>query len=444
MKRGVIRKAGFMAILFLTSTTQPKICAAAYREAISLTPQLVRQALDPALMCLANYKGCQVFGWNGPALKIRDRDLVDEATGLDAGIYERTERGIRQFVLCFRGVQTATDWKASFDQALGDVPEQYRQAAVLAQIAVLYAGDVGENPKGQLTLCGHSLGAGLASFSGLMWQKTAFCFATAPLGGGSQRQLRLIGEERLRNAPSYVTHFFIKGDRVPQSAAIFGAHFGRIVEPGLQPPANFSGVQNETARVSLLSLAGLNSHSALTRTGTLARSALDSWARHTMENYVGALVAHLPAAAGFSPVGKWSSTGSFFQVSSNTATFTLTANGRMLLTNEMTILGDKIRIGDSGWWEFSGQTLTLGVGDLLSLSYGLVAFDGTRVVQWRRSEIEPNLPGLRTSFERSGATHASEAATTAAVLLRGASKLMKNKTVTWTKTAELNTSEGTQ
>ena len=36
-----------------------------------------------------------------------------------------------------------TDWKTDFDQAIGDVPEQYHQAVELTQVGMLYAGDVG-------------------------------------------------------------------------------------------------------------------------------------------------------------------------------------------------------------------------------------------------------------------------------------------------------------
>ena len=235
-----------------------------------------------------------------------------------------------------------------------------------------------------------------------------------------------------------VTHLFMKNDRVPQSAMILGMHFGRIVEPELEPPSNFSGANSDSTRDTLMNLAGLRSQSASGRVVMLARLAVDSVARHKMENYLGALVGHLPAAAeGFNPVGTWTSSGSFFQVSSNTAIFTLTANRRMLLNDEASILGQKARLTDNGWWQFSDRTLTLGVADAVTLRYELVAADGDRLVQWRRSEIEPNLQGLRASFERFGGEHPQAAAATAALMLRGASKLMRDKVVTWTKIAEL-------
>lgn len=427
----------FLTVAIVVIATPQFLHGAAYRESIPITTYLASEALDSALMCLAIYRNCQVFGWSGPALKIRDRDLVDEISGLDAGIYERDEQGQRQTVLCFRGSESPADWKADFDQAIGDVPEQYHQAVELTQVGMLYAGDVGSAPRGRLLLSGHSLGGGLASFAALFWQKSARCFATSPLGAGTQQQLRLVGEEKLRAAPQLVTHFFIKGDRVPESALLFGAHFGRIVDPELEPPVNLSGVKNDDDRLALLALAGLNSHKGVQRAATAARTALDAWARHTMENYVAALAAHLPTtSAGFSPVGIWKSDGKFLQISSNATTFTLTANGRLLLRDEITVLGDTLRIADQGWWKFAGDKLTLGVGNVATLNYELVAVEPSRVVQWRRSALEPDVIGLRTSFERSGRSDAREAAATTAFMLKGAFKLLKGKVVTWQKTDE--------
>ena len=123
----------FLTLAIVVVATPQFLHGAAYRESIPITTDLASEALDSALMCLAIYRNCQVFGWSGPALKIRGRDLVDEISGLDAGIYERDEQGQRQTVLCFRGSESPADWKTDFDQAIGDVPEQYHQAVELTR-----------------------------------------------------------------------------------------------------------------------------------------------------------------------------------------------------------------------------------------------------------------------------------------------------------------------
>ena len=425
----------FVAVAMVVPVLSP---AADCREPVECTVELARASLDPALMCLAIYRNCQVFGWQGPIQQIGARSLVDDTTGLDAGIYERTTPQGRKVVLCYRGSDTLQDWKTDFAQAMGETPEQYRQAIVFAKMAMIYAGETGNGVPGHLSFTGHSLGGGLAEFSALAVGRPAVAFASAPLGSGVQRILTdARGAGALRDAPRFVTHFFIRGDLVPQSAAVAGAHFGKIVKPELEVPSNLSGASQEERKTDapayrkLLAVAGLN----LKDRGLpvkFARKAVDAVARHRMENYLAALAAKLPSDVnGLAMPGAWKSQGSFFQLTNNTTRLFFTANGRVVFSNELEILGDRFRLADTGEWKCDGHSLTLCLGGLADLGYELAATAPGQVVQWRRTSLEPKVDGLQAALEHAGRHDAKATAILTASLLKGAFQAIKNTTVTW-------------
>ncbi|MCB1093488.1 MAG: hypothetical protein KDL87_18265, partial [Verrucomicrobiae bacterium] len=346
-------------------------------EDVRMRPELARDALDPALMCLAIYQNRSVHGWDGPFLQVRGRETFDAESGLAAGVYRRIKDGQAEMALCFRGSDDEADWRTNLEQLLFDgVPSQYQEAFNLTQLALIDLKKSAPSGSAPLTLTGHSLGGGLAAFSSLFLggPTRGVSFGTSPLGSGLQR---LLGHGRLASAPGIVTHFFMKDDVVPEVEVRGGAHFGRIANPLLEPPPNWSGVLSDRDKEALLLLSGISSKASpyLSKGGAVTRlmaEAVDRLARHSMENYVAALVSNIGEnGTGLELVGEWESTGSFFQISSNTARFILTANGHLVLDDfaEVTIPGLSadgriFELTDSGEWHFDGQTLHFQVGGI--------------------------------------------------------------------------------
>lgn len=406
--------------------------AADYREPIALDSKLASVALDPALMCVSIYSDARVTGWTGPAGQLDALPLDDPLSGFHAGLYERDEGGQRLLCLAFRGSELKLDdWKTDLFQALGLPAEQYQLARERAQTLKAYTmhADARRPVRGSLT--GHSLGGGLAAFGGVCWRLPAYCFASAPLGSASQRMAEETHANALRSAPGHVTHFFIEGDRVPDSAVLGGGHFGRIVDPEMSAPQNLSGVESGKERLALLALAGLDLHPYLNRAISV-RHAIDAVARHASANYVAALMAYTQRTPdGLTLPGYWRSQGSFFQVSSTTTSFNLNANGTLELQNEITVLGGSDYTLDRGRWRFADGVLTVVIPNFATLDYQLVAQEPGKAVQWRRTEVRPDEQGFLQASTRSGSNDTSGAAL---LLLKGACALMKGKVVTWLKT----------
>ncbi|MEI7773347.1 MAG: Mbeg1-like protein [Verrucomicrobiota bacterium] len=419
-------KAWLIAILLILHG------AALAKEAgtrIALTPELAGAVLDPALMCLAIYTDTRVSGWEGPLFSIGKRELGDTPSGLHAGLYrQRGEDGRTRSILAFRGTEllSVRDWKTDLEQALGEPPQQYLDALTFTQDAMLATG-----LDGTLSLTGHSLGGGLAAFCALTKQLDAHCFAAAPLGSGSQRAIEKAHPGALAEAPHHVIHLFMAGDPIPASAERIGEHFGAIVDPELEPPANLSGVISGKEKIALFLLAGLDLGKQVER-AMKAREFLDKIARHSMANYVGALVAQLGAKAGVLDLaGSWESQGSFFQVTGSTASFRLQQNHSLQLRNEFSVLnkslGHEVSISDEGRWNFDGRFLHITFPSFATMKYELISSEPTRAVQWRRVEIRANEEAIRATFRARGDGNGDATL----LALKGIFHLMKGKVVTW-------------
>ena len=410
------------------------VYATDYKEPIPITPELVSKALDPALMCLAAYTDAKVAGWQGPLTDLAGLDLDDQTSGFHACLYTCKRDGRTQLCLAFRGTQITPDFldvRADILQALGEVPQQYKLARIRTQELKAYArkdclpGD--QIPLFSVT--GHSLGGGLAEFGSLCWAVSAQCFATAPLGKGTQRLADETGLVGLRQAPKYITHFFIEGDCVPDSASFLGGHFGKIIDPKLAPPENLSGIDSGRKRLGVLMLAGLvlDDNKFLNRGMTVSK-VIDLIGRHSVANYITALMLHAHHGNSLFIPGFWRSRGSFFQVSTTESGFALCANGVVELQNEFTVLGEKTFVADSGYWSFNGKTLSIDIPNLATLDYQLLTNEGNRAICWKRTDVRVNERGFLSAYK-----DRKDSAGIALLLLKGVCHMMKNKDVTWTR-----------
>jgi len=404
-----------------------------YQMPVQLTPELVSSGLDPALMCLAAYTDSAVSGWNGPELSLGPLPLDDLDSGFHACLYQRESDGVLYYWLAFRGTDLTRieDWMTNYRQnVLGQVPEQYRLAFLRTQqlkaIVLLSRTD---GRKAEIGLTGHSLGAGLAAFSGLCWALQVTCFASAPLAAGAEKQIEQTGLVGLRRAPEFVIHYFIKGDRVPDLAALLGGHFGRLINPELRPPDNLSGVDTERQRMNLLMVAGLTfDKSKLLRRASSINTVVDIVARHSMANYITALMRHASPTGGAPTLaGCWRSRGSFFQISSNETAFILHANGTLTLQNEIVVLGGRSRSVDNGYWTFDGRTLRVTISNFATMNYVMMGSVDQRGISWRRTSVIPDEVGfMRNSNSQKDGTSAG-----ALLLLRGLCYMMQDKDVAW-------------
>ncbi len=405
------------------------VVGADYREPVQLTENLASEALDPALMCLSIYCDARVTGWEGPLQQLESLPLDDPSSGFHAGLYQRSENGLRLLCLTFRGTEltSAKDWKTDFLQALGEEPEQYQLARERSQTLKAYALHRNGIEPIRPSLAGHSLGAGLAAFGGLCWRLPSFCFASAPLGSGTQHTATRIHPDSLRTAPTYLTHLFMRGDLVPDSTLLMGGHFGRVVDPELDLPGSSKDHLPTEKLLGLLDLAGLDMK-PLMKKGTSMKFIADKMARHSCVNYVQALLAHacqLPD--GLDMIGYWKSQGSFFSVSSTATCFALKANGTLTLQNEITVLGEHNLTLDQGRWHYDSGRLKVYLPNLATLEYELVAHEASKAVQWQRVRATPDREGFLREWQRNHKTDGRGAL----LLLESACLLMKGKRVSW-------------
>jgi hypothetical protein len=95
----------------------------------------------------------------------------DEATGFEAVVFKG---GANEFVIALTGTDEWRDWITNASAALGWIPNPLQQAVAL------YAQVVKDNPDAQITFTGHSLGGGLASLLGVLFDRPAVTFDQAP------------------------------------------------------------------------------------------------------------------------------------------------------------------------------------------------------------------------------------------------------------------------
>jgi hypothetical protein len=416
-----------------------------YREPVAISPEFVGEVLNPALMCLAAYTDdAKVDGWDGPEATTGGQLLDDPVSGFRARLYADDLEAPTVLVLAFRGTDMTSfaDWKNNFIQGLlGRESEQYRIARRASQelkMRIIMAGRAGLSLRGQLT--GHSLGGGMAAYGALCWKIPAVCFGSAALGREAQSMIEASSLVGLRQAPTYVTQIFVEGDSVPDLSGLLGGHFGRILTPELAPSVNRSGEDTNGDRARMLLLAGLIpkgqnwfANGGLLSTARTVNTVLDKAARHSMSNYISALMLHASqSGGGISLPGFWQSAGGIPPLSESNTSFFLYANGAARMKTKLTFLKLKPGgIGETGRWEFDGRTLRLTLGGIVTVVYEWVSAHESKIVQWRRTEVRVNDAEFLRIAGASG-----EDPTLALLAFKGVCSLMRDQDVTWTQSTE--------
>lgn len=146
--------------------------------------------------------------------------LWDGKTGFSAGIAYDPER--REMTIGFPGLGAS---KKSLAQSLrcamnwlGFVPKNMSQASKLTRLVKEHVDrlnqDLPPDQQIKLTLTGHSMGGGLASYAALRNKVPAVVFNPMRLGWGARAR---VGQSRLQQADKYLTEVITQGDWVSDS-----------------------------------------------------------------------------------------------------------------------------------------------------------------------------------------------------------------------------------
>jgi Ca2+-binding RTX toxin-like protein len=107
------------------------------------------------------------------------------SAGFEAGTYKRQNAdGTKEVVISFAGSVELADWQADAQLGLGMHSDHLRQAALY------YAEIKRDNPGATITLTGHSLGGGLASVLGVLFNEKAVTFDAAPFAASASTYQR--------------------------------------------------------------------------------------------------------------------------------------------------------------------------------------------------------------------------------------------------------------
>ncbi len=150
------------------------------------------------------------------------------------GFYAAAYTNGQEIVIAFCGTDDFGDVVTDVQNFMGTKPEQYQEAMAFVQKVL------DDAPPGvKITLTGHSLGGGLASYAALKFNKEAVVFNAAGLGKWLRDD---IPQENIeRREQSLVRNIDLKGD--PVSA--LGGQVGRVYQlnlpPGMIDPAAYQG-----------------------------------------------------------------------------------------------------------------------------------------------------------------------------------------------------------
>lgn len=170
-----------------------------------LSSEASKKALDYAQLAYESYNNgasgiAAQNGWNR-------MDRISKDSGFQADVYRKGDR----IVIAYRGTDTnsGVDWKANASALLNPLaaPEQYNQALDLVD-------DVRERfPDAAISLTGHSLGGGLASYAGYKRSIPTVTFNAArnrySVFGINSEQTNFIVQNDLTSDPRSETYKFV-------------------------------------------------------------------------------------------------------------------------------------------------------------------------------------------------------------------------------------------
>lgn len=146
---------------------------------------------------------------------------LDSKLGYNINIYE--ENGIERIDIAFKGTDSLVDWKINKQQSFGEEIPQHEKA-----LSIVYKKQ-NEYPNHKITLTGHSLGGGIATYAGLITGLKTVSFNPARLSKVTTEKIQSLIASNLDNR-GQITHIRMKGDIVSSQwstskSIIFGKQF---------------------------------------------------------------------------------------------------------------------------------------------------------------------------------------------------------------------------
>lgn len=142
----------------------------------------------------------------------------------------------KSLVIVFKGTTTLVDWSTDAAAYMGKEPGQYKDALTWVNNLVERAGD-----NFQVTLTGHSLGGGLATYAALLCDKPAIVFNAAPMGTGMLSDIKNLDKRPL------ISNIDIKGDPVSALGGQSGTIFTLEIPATMMAQLGFVNNQNMLA-----------------------------------------------------------------------------------------------------------------------------------------------------------------------------------------------------
>jgi hypothetical protein len=137
-----------------------------------------------------------------PELGITRDDLIDDASGYHAAVYQQGQGDEATYVVAFRGTEDGTDWMTNLGSGAGFKTTQFSRADGLVRKLVRNVG--AEN----VAVTGHSLGGGLSNYAALKNEVQSTAFNPKGTTWSEQREIGNMDEL----AAQYVHNYQVVGE----------------------------------------------------------------------------------------------------------------------------------------------------------------------------------------------------------------------------------------